>query len=370
MVTKAKIIQSSDAKKKKQQKVKKFNKSNKSTVKKCKTSCCLQPFMKRNVLILTTLLVVVALLFIFTHTPASENNQENMSVVATINGEPLYQYEIDNYWNLLSAEQKTQVEKDDLIQELISQKLLLQRAAERGFSTTREQAQTILENQIAQQGANFSEYVEWLESQDMNLEDVLQTIAQQTTLSKLLEEETNSSAVNVSQEEINTYYEENKEQFMRPEQMTVRHILIMNSEDSNESEVVELVQHIESELDAQNNENFCELVNEYSADTASKENCGEYTFKKDEMVPEFENAAWDMAIGERRTVQSNYGYHIMLKMDKVSKGRYTLSDFVPGTEEITFEKAIGNMVLEEKAKAIFDEYVQELKKGAKIVFKD
>jgi hypothetical protein len=75
-----------------------------------------------------------------------------------------------------------------------------------------------------------------------------------------------------------------------------------------------------------------------------------------------------MSIGERQTVKSDYGYHIMLKIGEVQEGYYTLSDSVPGAEGYTFETAIGNLILEEKAKEIFNEYIQELKKTAEIEF--
>lgn len=363
MVTKAKIVHSSETTTKhKKNKIK----NSKSTS--CSTNCCIPQDMKRNLIILLSLIILATIALVLTHTSTPQAQEQDMSVVATINGEALYQYEVDNYWNMLSAQQKLQVEKDDLIEELIHQKLLLQRAAELDLSTSIEEAQIILETQIAQQGATYEDYIQWLESQNMNIDDVLKTLAQQTTLSKLLERETNTSGLDVNQEEINTYYENNKEQFARPQQMTVRHILVMNSENSNENELLTLVETIESELDAQNNDNFCDLVNEYTADLASKENCGEYTFERGVMVPEFENAAWDMSIGERRTVKSNYGYHIMLKMGEVKEGYYTLSDEVPGTQSVTFETAIGNLILEEKARNIFNEYVQELKKDAQIEF--
>ena len=64
-------------------------------------------------------------------------------------------------------------------------------------------------------------------------------------------------------------------------------------------------------------EDFAKLAKEYSDDPGSKEKGGEYTFAKNQMVPEFEAAALALAPnGVSDIVTTAYGYHIIKLGDK------------------------------------------------------
>jgi foldase protein PrsA len=62
-----------------------------------------------------------------------------------------------------------------------------------------------------------------------------------------------------------------------------------------------------------NGESINDLAVQYSKDPTAKENKGELGyFKRGEMVPEFENAAFKMKPGEiSEPVKTDYGYHII-----------------------------------------------------------
>jgi len=62
---------------------------------------------------------------------------------------------------------------------------------------------------------------------------------------------------------------------------------------------------------------FCELVTQESDDKGSLATCGEYTFPRGFMVPEFEKASFDMSPGEYTIVQTQFGYHIIEKIADV-----------------------------------------------------
>ena len=84
---------------------------------------------------------------------------------------------------------------------------------------------------------------------------------------------------------------------------------------------------------AQAGEDFEALIEEYSDDSMDKDKG--YIFKKGDMVTEFEEAAWDLAVGEIATCESTYGWHIIKAYDKYEKEEYmndTLSDFISDYE--------------------------------------
>lgn len=65
-------------------------------------------------------------------------------------------------------------------------------------------------------------------------------------------------------------------------------------------------------------EDFAKLVEEFSEDPGKVQNKGVYTFAKNEpFVEEFKNAAFEMKDGESRIVETQFGYHIMNKIEQV-----------------------------------------------------
>jgi peptidyl-prolyl cis-trans isomerase C len=108
-----------------------------------------------------------------------------------------------------------------------------------------------------------------------------------------------------SDEEIQNYYEKNKEaQFTIPEQRCVRHILF-NKDQKEKAEDVK--QQLE------NGGDFAKLAKENSQDPGSAAQGGDLgCLGKGETVPEFEQAAFGAERGEIvGPVQTEFGYHIL-----------------------------------------------------------
>ncbi len=69
---------------------------------------------------------------------------------------------------------------------------------------------------------------------------------------------------------------------------------------------------------AKDGEDFATLATENTEDPGSKETGGEYTFGRGQMVPEFEEAAFNLEEGEiSDLVATSYGYHIIKLEEKI-----------------------------------------------------
>ena len=68
---------------------------------------------------------------------------------------------------------------------------------------------------------------------------------------------------------------------------------------------------------------FDALIKEYNEDEGAAAFPEGYLFTTGEMVTDFEQAAFDMAVGETRLVQSEYGFHIMRKLSLEDEDIYT-----------------------------------------------
>lgn len=289
-------------------------------------------------------------------------------ILVNVNNEPIYQSELDTQWNALSVQSKMQITRSELLEQLVQEKLLLQKAKSENIVVTDKEVDEYISFQLLSTGMTENQLEEMLKAQGTSLEDLKIIYKKQLTLAKLFDETVNQS-IDPTIEEVEAYYADNKDQFYAPEQVRVRHILIPINEEFNETRALEMVDEVTEQLDEENNENFCDLVTNYTSDLGSRDLCGEYTFPKGTMVEEFENASFDMEIGERRIVKSMFGYHIILKTDSLEEGYLALeerlSDY-PG--EPTVRDIITQQLTQEKARGVFDDYIQELMEGSNIEY--
>ena len=150
-----------------------------------------------------------------------------------------------------------------------------------------------------------------------------------------------------SDEEIQNYYEKNKEaQFTTPAQRCVRHILF-NKDQKEKAEDVK--QQLEDGGD------FAKLAKEYSQDPGSAANGGDLgCLGKGETVPEFEQAAFGAEQGEIvGPVETEFGYHILKVTDVKSEQTRSLQEV---------ESQIRSQLATEKQSEKFNNWIEEQKK--------
>jgi peptidyl-prolyl cis-trans isomerase D len=117
----------------------------------------------------------------------------------------------------------------------------------------------------------------------------------------------------ITEEEISTLYDERSDEFVVAEQRRARHILIGATSDSTEdieaarAKAEQIIERLEQ------GEAFETIAGEVSDDSATASAGGDLGFfGRGIMVPEFEEAAFNMAAGERsQPVQSSFGFHII-----------------------------------------------------------
>lgn len=160
----------------------------------------------------------------------------------------------------------------------------------------------------------------------MTMEDLTADIETQVKIEKLL-----GPKVDITDEEIKSYFEENKESLAQPAQVEASHILVETKEKADE---------VAAKL--ADGEDFAELAKEYSTDTATAESGGDLgAFGTGEMAPEFEEAAFAMKIDEiSEPVETEYGFHIIKVTDKTEAQEATLENSKEQIKEILFDEAL------------------------------
>ncbi|MGB5473002.1 MAG: SurA N-terminal domain-containing protein [Gammaproteobacteria bacterium] len=122
-----------------------------------------------------------------------------------------------------------------------------------------------------------------------------------------------SLATDVDEDQIKALYEEQREKFVTPEQRRARHILVqVEGQTADDIAAARAkAEAIEQRLEA--GESFETLARTESDDPASAPAGGDLgLFARGLMTPEFENAVYAMAVGERSPpVQTEFGFHII-----------------------------------------------------------
>jgi peptidyl-prolyl cis-trans isomerase D len=120
--------------------------------------------------------------------------------------------------------------------------------------------------------------------------------------------------VTVPQDQLEAFYKQNIAQYTTPEQLGASHILL-RIDDKDEAEVRKQAEEIAKR--AKSGEDFAALAKQYSQDESNNTTGGSLgEFGRGTMVPEFEQAAFAMKPGDvSDPVKTSFGYHI-IKVEK------------------------------------------------------
>lgn len=220
----------------------------------------------------------------------------NNKLVAKVNGKEITQGDVMKFLNDVGPQVAMQFQSPEGIQkvvdELVNQELLYLEA---------------LENKVDEE-----------EEFNQILEDTKVVLLKNYAISKLLSKES------VSEDEIKEYYNENQEHFSKPESVVAGHILVEDEDQANK---------IKKEIEE--GKSFEDAAREYST-CPSKEKGGELgEFSRGQMVPEFEDKAFEMEEGAiSEPVKTQFGYHIIKLDQKNEAGRKEFDEVKAEIEQI------------------------------------
>ncbi len=275
-------------------------------------------------------------------------------VVAVVNGEPITNAELELQMSLLPDQYKQALGKDDVLKQMIDERLLLQEAAKRGIAVTAQEVDQAYQALLTRGALTEDELAKNLQTFGLDIADLRAMLLRQLTVDKLFTKAINETPV--SDEEAQAFYDENKELFTTGPQVTVRHILIATTSNRSATQAHAAAAAVLARYE--NGEDFCDLVRELSDDTGSNETCGEYTFARGFMVPAFENASFDMQPGETSLVDTVFGTHVILKVADLPGGVQSFDD-VKAAIETQLESAQRN--------AAYTAFITKLRDQADIV---
>lgn len=285
--------------------------------------------------------------------------------VATVNGVEItaeaFQKDFSNamsrFRQQIPAERIAQIMpriQEQVLDQMIARQLLLQQANHLNLTITDEDiedAQAKLEASLPP-GITLAKV---LEQRGVSEDQFHKEFGDEVLITRLIEQVT-SNATQVTDADVDEFYEKNVDKFKEPETATARHILIAVTNDEEKAAQKEKAEGIRARLLA--GEDFAELAAAESDDPGSKSTGGEYTFPRGRMVPAFEDAAFTQEIGEiGPLVETQFGYHI-IQVEKRDPAR-----------DVPLEEVRTNVAAylrSQKGPAALQDYLAELRSNATI----
>ena len=229
------------------------------------------------------------------------------------------------------------------IQFLVQRAMIEQEAEELDVSVSEEEVNERLE-QVKRQyfAGNEKRYRQQLKQQGLSEEQVKQDIESQLLAEKV--EKKVTEEVEVTDEDVERYYRENRSQYEQPESRDVRHILVRGKGKANR-----LYRRLKRGA------NFASLARKHSEDPGSRAQGGKLTIARGQTVAPFDQTAFLLGKGAiSRPVKTQYGYHIIQPLSEVKAKKLTPLKQV--------RTQIRQQLLQTKKQERFTEWFQETKR--------
>lgn len=238
-------------------------------------------------------------------------------ILALINEEAITLNDFNQYWGSIPDQYKVQLNKIDLLEQLIIQTLLVQNAENLGIKDDPEVA--------------------------FQIKNATEQILIQYLIDKEIVENTE-----LSEEEIGTYYEENKENYWKEEAVHALNILT-----ETEEQAIDVLKELNEGKD------FSVLAQEISIATSASKGGDIGLISKGTLTSEIEDQLFVLTPGDiSDIIPSEKGFHIFKIIDRIP-AHYIELDGI--REEISYQ------LLPQKQQEAFDQYLKDIEDRATIV---
>ncbi len=282
-------------------------------------------------------------------------------VVAKVDGHEVTQVDLDRVLRAFAHQEKKKPEEIDekqvrsLLDRLIQNRLLFVEGGKRKLIV--EDAE--IERELAVYYSRFGgedKFQELLGKEGVTIEKFSADLHKDLLIHKTIDSQIEAKA-EVSDADVQKYYEKNKEKMVVPEKVGASHILF-GTQTCSEEEAKSKAEKVLSQI--KGGAGFLEKAREHS-DCPSKEKGGSLgTFAKGQMVPEFEKVVFEMEVGQiSDPVKTQFGYHIIKKDSQTAK------------QELDLESVKTHILKELKmaqGKVIVDALTEDLRAKSKIEY--
>jgi peptidyl-prolyl cis-trans isomerase C len=294
---------------------------------------------------------------------ATTTNKE----VASVNGKPIfksrYERELSGYLERVAKKGRKLSDADlssvkkRILENLITTEVLYQECQKQGIKV----GDQIVSEEIEKVKKRFPDeaaYKNALKGMNVSEKEIRAQIQIGMAITQLFDTNVRQKIM-VTKEESEKYYKDHPNMFMRPERVKASHILIKVAPDAEASQKKQARKKIETlQKKVRKGEDFGLLAKANSEGPSAQHGGDLGYFSRGQMVKPFENAAFGLKVGEvSEIVETQFGFHLIKLTDKQPAENVPYKDIRPRLEQL---------LKKEKEKAKIQNYIEELKKTAKI----
>jgi peptidyl-prolyl cis-trans isomerase SurA len=246
------------------------------------------------------------------------------------------------------------------LRDLIDQSLLVQRGKDMGINVEPEVIKRLDQIRIDNKFPDMDALENAVSKQGTNWEDFKNNIRNGILTQRVIGQEVGSHIV-VGHDEIEKFYKEHQQEFVRPEQVAVAEILV-STEGKSEAELADLKKKAETARKrVQDGEDFSEIAKRFSDGSTAKQGGFLGVYKRGELSKELEDIVFKMKKKELTDVlDTKQGYLVLQVLERYEQGQQPLNKV---------ENEINEHLYSQKMEPALREYLKTLREQSYVVIK-
>ena len=290
-------------------------------------------------------------------------------IVVVVNSEIITQREIDVMLAPVYAQYRTEYHGEELIRriedareailkQLIEDRLILSEAKKQNITVEDKEVESKI-GDIKKRVGSEKELESMLNEQNLTLKELRERYKEKIMIHKLIDQKVGAKII-ITPLEVKNYYNLHKDDFLQPEEIKLRQILIKpTKERGGEQGALQLAGEILKRL--KEGCDFEGLVKEYSDGPGAAEGGIMNSVKRGDLMPQVEDIVFNLKEGQMTgIIQSSLGYHIFKLEEKKLRRTQELPEVRQQIEEYLYR---------EKANQKLRGWIDSLTKSAYIDFK-
>ena len=304
-----------------------------------------------------------------TGTPCLYSEYEN-SIIASVDGDPITLFDVVNETvkseirksKVMSGEElRKEVFKNrkETVDDMIDRHLIYKEFKSKGYKIPPQYIESMIDEIAAgMAGGNRQKLIEKLNDAKIPYEEFKDKIYEKAAVDIMINEFC-YRLVNITPEQVQRYYDENKSEFIGPPKLELQ-ILYLDKNGKNKDKIGKLSEEIANDMKKADENIFSSLVKLYSEGPAREEGGKSGWIEDKNMRPEFKNALKEIKTGEKAgpidTAEGTYFLRI--------------SGFVPQSEipYQSVEDDIRKKLGDKERKSRYEEYTRKLREKAVVQF--
>jgi peptidyl-prolyl cis-trans isomerase C len=281
----------------------------------------------------------------------TESSTTENATIVTVNGEAVTAAEVRVMMQNLASQLgqgQQQIDQQQLFQaatqQAVDTKLLAQEARRREISLDTATVDGVMA-QLEQQSGGREALDAFLGNMGLTYEDFKGTVGESVLVQSLVEQEIRPG-VEVSDQEVEEFYQGNPQMFQQPEQVRARHILITVEQGADEATKADAKARAEAARKrAVSGEDFAALATELSEGPSAPNGGDLGFFSADRMVPAFAEAAFALEPGAiSQVVETQFGYHVIKVEERRPAATQSLDEVKEPLRNALLEREVGEGV--------------------------